>query len=29
MVELIVVCNVWLYVLESLLMFILLFYVDL
>lgn len=29
MVELIVVCNVWLYVLESFLMFILLFYVDL
>lgn len=29
MVELIVVCYVWLYVLESFLMFILLFYVDL
>lgn len=29
MVELIVVCNVWLYVLESFLMFILLLYVDL
>lgn len=29
MVELKVVCNVWLYVLESFLMFILLFYVDL